>query len=79
MYVYAIKDGECEEQVSFSVRINKNGDKYIEPNVCFDKYDGFLLTCDRLVMARQMTIEPSDIIDKIKHNDGGYSFVFNAD
>ena len=79
MHVYAMKNNECEKQVDFNVRIDKTGDKFIEPNVCFDEYDGFLLTCDRLVMARKMEVEPSDIINKIEHNDGGYSFVFNAD
>ena len=74
MHVYGIKNDDEHVEVEFKIIKFADGDRYIVP-ICDNYYGSFLLTGERLVRAQLVTIEPSDIINKIEHNDGGYTFV----
>ena len=78
MHVYAVTDDEVHTEVGFKIVKFADGDRYIVPDVNNEQYDYFLLTGERLVTAQLVTIEPSDIIDKIERDDGGYAFVMEC-
>lgn len=78
IHVYTIKDNEIVEEVNFKIK-RKNCSLRIIPDEdsIVDDYDNFMLTGERLVTAKRVIVDPGDIIDKIEHNDGGYTFIIN--